>query len=139
MSQVLLDSFDLHYFNNENNEKSLNISESSNNMMWLTCYKVHSKCLTKLCSEIGYIGGVQKKKKTKTKEQRKGYYNNVSKNDDNWTITIVVGWWKVVEFCINWKIEPTELEIHFSKVFSYSSLAGIRISHFYFCSLQNVF
>ena len=31
--------------------------------MWLTCYKVHSKCLTKLCSEIGYIGGVQKKKK----------------------------------------------------------------------------
>ena len=50
--------------------------------MWLTCYKFHSKCLTKVWSETGCIGGVQEKEK-KQKEQRKGSYNHVSKNDDN--------------------------------------------------------
>ena len=33
MSRVLLVSLGLRYFNNECNEKSLNITESSNNMM----------------------------------------------------------------------------------------------------------
>lgn len=70
MSQVLLVSLGLRYFNNESNEKSLNISESSNNMIRLTCYKVHSKCLTKVWSETEYIGGVQKKKKAEGAEKR---------------------------------------------------------------------